>query len=439
DNDTNPDIILFSTGENKIIVYRNTDPTTLAFEEHVVDAGALGVSAVRVTDYDNDSDLDLIASLKNASEIILYELVDPQTWVFAKHTLSSSIIQPSDIQASDIDNDNDIDCVIASPLVSTLYVLRSGSPGDLSPSLEIVTASSQFAQAIAVKDLDDDGLPEIVAGNIYLDIYWPDNTASTYTKETIASGIIGVKKILVSNVNTDNTEDIVALVPNQTYIKWFENHTHVGEGWKSKQQSFPSSKAFDADIIDSNDDAVREILSINVSGSSLIYSVESDSTRQVRAMNGSRISSGATLPLTLPVTLDDATVEAPEIHFKASARLSGLLLGDVLTSNFLRLTGPTTIDGDLTILPGGVVDLNGHTLTVTGTTTPPITTRSKSATNSPCPTDLNLDNTIDGADLGLVLSSWGQPGISDLNSDGTTDGSDLGLLLSSWGRCAGAR
>jgi hypothetical protein len=39
---------------------------------------------------------------------------------------------------------------------------------------------------------------------------------------------------------------------------------------------------------------------------------------------------------------------------------------------------------------------------------------------------------FEGADLGLLLSGWGQPGISDLNNDGTTNGADLGLQLSNW-------
>jgi pseudouridine synthase len=47
--------------------------------------------------------------------------------------------------------------------------------------------------------------------------------------------------------------------------------------------------------------------------------------------------------------------------------------------------------------------------------------------------DLNGDGRVDGADLGLLLSGWGQPGLTDLNGDGTTDGADLGVLLSSWG------
>jgi len=46
--------------------------------------------------------------------------------------------------------------------------------------------------------------------------------------------------------------------------------------------------------------------------------------------------------------------------------------------------------------------------------------------------DINGDGVVNGADLGLLLSGWGQPGPTDLNNDGTTTGADLGLLLSHW-------
>ncbi len=47
--------------------------------------------------------------------------------------------------------------------------------------------------------------------------------------------------------------------------------------------------------------------------------------------------------------------------------------------------------------------------------------------------DLNQDLVVDGADLGLLLGSWGSSdSAADLNGDGSVDGSDLGLLLGYW-------
>ncbi|MHC4976704.1 MAG: hypothetical protein ACYTF7_08880 [Planctomycetota bacterium] len=52
-----------------------------------------------------------------------------------------------------------------------------------------------------------------------------------------------------------------------------------------------------------------------------------------------------------------------------------------------------------------------------------------------CPADLSGNGTVDGADLGLLLSGWGNPGAYDLDGDGDVDGADLGLLLANWGPC----
>ena len=51
------------------------------------------------------------------------------------------------------------------------------------------------------------------------------------------------------------------------------------------------------------------------------------------------------------------------------------------------------------------------------------------------PGDFDGNGSIDGGDLGIMLSQWGGPGSADLNGDNNVDGLDLGLLLASWGPC----
>ncbi|MEE2681318.1 MAG: hypothetical protein VX641_02990 [Planctomycetota bacterium] len=46
--------------------------------------------------------------------------------------------------------------------------------------------------------------------------------------------------------------------------------------------------------------------------------------------------------------------------------------------------------------------------------------------------DIDSNGVVNGADLALLLASWGQPGSGDLNGSGTTDGADLALLLANW-------
>jgi agmatine/peptidylarginine deiminase len=54
-----------------------------------------------------------------------------------------------------------------------------------------------------------------------------------------------------------------------------------------------------------------------------------------------------------------------------------------------------------------------------------------------CTGDLDGSGSVDGTDLGLLLSAWGACTgcVADLDGNGLVDGGDLGPLLSAWGAC----
>jgi alpha-tubulin suppressor-like RCC1 family protein len=87
-----------------------------------------------------------------------------------------------------------------------------------------------------------------------------------------------------------------------------------------------------------------------------------------------------------------------------------------------------------------VVDA-GSAASLQGGGVPPraIPYRAEVPTTTPCVGDLNLDSAVDGADLGILLSTWGPvtggAAAADFNQDGAVDGVDLGVLLARWGAC----
>lgn len=55
-----------------------------------------------------------------------------------------------------------------------------------------------------------------------------------------------------------------------------------------------------------------------------------------------------------------------------------------------------------------------------------------------CIADLFVDQQVNGADLGALLSQWGRATaatVRDLNRDGVVNGADLGYLLANWSPC----
>ena len=82
---------------------------------------------------------------------------------------------------------------------------------------------------------------------------------------------------------------------------------------------------------------------------------------------------------------------------------------------------------------GGDVDIEGDTIIAGAWKANEIATASGAVhvyrINSVCPEDLNGDGSVDTADLGILLGSFGMAGPGDFNLDGVIDTADLGILL----------
>ncbi len=124
---------------------------------------------------------------------------------------------------------------------------------------------------------------------------------------------------------------------------------------------------------------------------------------------------------------------------------SRLWIGDDLVANNDGLHGMVTVRGTRPLAAGK------HRLRVEffegsggaglimawsgpGTSTTAIPSSRLTRGGSSVPGDLDGDGIINGADLGVMLSTWGACTgcAADLNGDGSVDGGDLGLMLSAW-------
>ena len=94
-------------------------------------------------------------------------------------------------------------------------------------------------------------------------------------------------------------------------------------------------------------------------------------------------------------------------------------------SDPVDLVSGTLVDCDGNLVPD-VCDLAAGAADVNGNGAPDVCDLVRG--------DLNLDGVVDGADLALLLGTWGtNDPASDLGGDGVVGGADLGVLLSNWG------
>ena len=147
------------------------------------------------------------------------------------------------------------------------------------------------------------------------------------------------------------------------------------------------------------------------------------------------------------VTLEDCTVSATTSGSDGAAvhHFENLGFG---VSGVLRIVG-TDITGNSTVVGAGGVSVDGRQSSCVlagGSAVCANLPRNiegaylidGSATVCDCQADVTGDGAVNGADLGIVLNSWGladAQGTGDVNHDGVVDGADLGEMLSAWGAC----
>ncbi len=142
---------------------------------------------------------------------------------------------------------------------------------------------------------------------------------------------------------------------------------------------------------------------VNLSGTATLRSLISANMVQ----NGQTAFPAATMSIQLPI----GVIHTAKVLINTNANSAfGLLGGSFMDGLAIGIEGGPGGDETL-ILASGAVE-------------PPL-----------CPADLNGDNSVDGADLGLLLSQWDRSGPADMNDDGIVNGADLGLLLAAWGEC----
>ena len=125
----------------------------------------------------------------------------------------------------------------------------------------------------------------------------------------------------------------------------------------------------------------------------------------------------------------------PSLDCNGNGRLDGC---DIASDASLDCNGNGRIDScDLSGTPGLDCDGNGaiDTCEIAGNAGFDKNGNGRLDTCELARGDLNLDGTVNAADLALLLNFWGfvNPPVGDLNGDGAVGGADLAALLNNWG------
>ena len=222
DNDWVSSVSASEFNTHKISWFENEDTGTVT--EQIIDDTFLKV--VQLTDLDNDNDYDIvgfIAAGYSQGQILWYENTDG-LGSFVKHIITNhpNLNYNANLIAKDLDNDGDLDIIIAYNDIISWY--KNDGQGNFGPEI-IINNDNNTKRNILVIDLNSDGHLDITStGNDNSVYYYENDGQRNFSSEIIIENLYRANSPLFAiDINGDNKIDIITSSSENGKIAWYEN------------------------------------------------------------------------------------------------------------------------------------------------------------------------------------------------------------------------
>lgn len=228
DIDSDGDIDIIGTSHDYILLFENIGNNNFSTRQ-IIDKypNAEGFRSIEIFDLDNDGDLDFIVAASPKNKFMWYENVGNNK--FTPHVLLLPIGNSASggaraITHGDLDNDGDIDLVVAHKNSGTFAWYEND--GNQNFTFKVIDDSYQYANGasdIYCADMDNDGDLDLITSASNATTYsWYENNNGNFTRHNITSAYFARSANTVSAVDLDNDGDI-DVFGSGTNVFWFKN------------------------------------------------------------------------------------------------------------------------------------------------------------------------------------------------------------------------
>ncbi|MEL6834161.1 MAG: T9SS type A sorting domain-containing protein [Bacteroidota bacterium] len=225
DGDNREDILAVSPSTNHILWRKNLGDTIPVGEWQLLAPAVHGVSSVRVLDWDEDGDQDVLAVVTGTdNRLILFRNTNGQGDFTSRSTVFTSPTEISAYETGDIDNDGDQDVILATEQELLLLKLEDAT---LAPSSTINTLTGNASvKKVTVADLNGDNYLDLcyhfTGGN---QILWhPNLTAGNFAAaQTLLEVASSDFDFAAVTINDDTLPDVVVTATDLNRIDWYQN------------------------------------------------------------------------------------------------------------------------------------------------------------------------------------------------------------------------
>jgi len=227
DGDGDVDVLGAVFIDGDVTWWENANGDGLVWVEHTIDSDYDQANTVYAADVDGDGDLDALAMGLAPDVVTWWENTSGDGTAWTEHTIDESFDGAFFVIATDVDGDGDTDVVGGGRSAVTWWENQTIHRSATFPTeVEIASPSNEAHDVIAV-DLDEDGdMDTLVASGADNTIAWYESDGGmppTFTERVISNTVEGAQSVFAVNVNGDARIDVLSASSVDDSIRVFSN------------------------------------------------------------------------------------------------------------------------------------------------------------------------------------------------------------------------
>lgn len=232
DSDNDKDVLSASMTDNKIAWYENIDGLGTFGPQQIITNSAWSVRDVFAVDIDNDDDMDVVAPISTSDQVVWFENTNGLGNFDNIHIVSTSVNGGSAIHVADIDGDNDPDIISKSGADNDIYWHENSDGLGYFTTQHIITDHLLAVSDVFATDLDNDGDIDVLSASANDDyIVWYENLdglGDFSTEQIISTYTDYPRSVFAADIDGDGDNDVLSASFVDSKIAWYENLHQIG-------------------------------------------------------------------------------------------------------------------------------------------------------------------------------------------------------------------
>ena len=186
-----------------------------------LNSDADGASDVKATDLDGDGDVDVVSASQEDGTIAWYQNDGSQG--FTTQIISDTETGATSITTGDLDGDGDLDIVTAAATTNSVSWYENEDNEQF--SVRVITNEALGANHVLIVDLDGDGDHDVLSTSSEDDsIRWYENDGTQqFTAHSVNNEAAGARGLAAADLNGDGYLDLLTASSTDDSITWYAN------------------------------------------------------------------------------------------------------------------------------------------------------------------------------------------------------------------------